>query len=77
MQRSRENGLLRLGQPLKSFRDRNVHFDIYDQGKRHDALEKLGELKKPTRLAQIQQALEEPVAMDSEGVNIFPGEAKH
>ncbi len=76
VKRSRENGLLRLGQPLKSFRDRNVHFDIYDPGKRHEALEKLGELKKPTRLQQIEQVMQEPVAMDSEGINILPGEIR-
>ncbi len=76
VQRSRENGLLRLGQPLKSFRDRNVHFDIYEQGKRHPALDRLGELKKPTRLQEINQVMQEPIAMDGEGINIMPEDLK-
>lgn len=72
--RSREYGLLRLGQPLKSFRDRNVHFDIYDRDRKHPELEKLGELKKPIRLKQINEVMKEPVAMDDSGTNIMPGE---
>jgi hypothetical protein len=45
----RERGILNLGQPLKSFRDNPVHFDIYDRDKRHDYLDSLGELAKPKR----------------------------
>ncbi len=48
VQRSRENGVLRLGQPLKSFRDRNISFDIYS--KNPDYLNSLGQLIKPTRM---------------------------
>lgn len=70
--RSRENGLLRLGQPLKSFRDRNVHFDIYEKGKKHHALEQLGELKKPTRLKEIKEVMQEPVAISRTGTEIMP-----
>ena len=32
VRRSREVGLRGLGQPLKSFRDRKVHFSVYDRG---------------------------------------------
>lgn len=56
VKRSREEGLLRLGQPLKSFRDRNIAFDIY-QGQAHPYLNQLGTLTKPTRLKQIQQVM--------------------
>lgn len=72
--RSREYGLLRLGQPLKSFRDRNVHFDIYERDQSHHALEALGELKKPTRLEEINKVMSEPVSMDSSGTDIMPEE---
>ncbi|MGH3144642.1 MAG: carbon-nitrogen hydrolase family protein, partial [Rubrobacter sp.] len=47
--RSREHGILRLGQPLKSFRDRTVDFSIYRQGASHPYLDSLGPLEKPTR----------------------------
>jgi predicted amidohydrolase len=57
VKRSREEGLLRLGQPLKSFRDRKVHFDIYQQ-KEHAYLNSLGTLTKPSRLKEIEQAME-------------------
>lgn len=50
VRRSRDIGVLRLGQPLKSFRDRKVHFDIYDQQKSHEYLESLGPLLKPSRM---------------------------
>ncbi|MEQ8624311.1 MAG: carbon-nitrogen hydrolase family protein [Vicingaceae bacterium] len=56
VKRSREEGLLRLGQPLKSFRDKNVVFDIY-HGHTHPYLNELGTLTKPTRLKQIQQVM--------------------
>jgi predicted amidohydrolase len=49
VKRSRENGILRLGQTLKSFRDRNVDFDIYEKGKKFPYLESLGELSKLKR----------------------------
>jgi predicted amidohydrolase len=47
--RSRETGVLRLGQTLKSFRDRAVHFDIYEKGNVFPHLESLGPLVKHTR----------------------------
>jgi len=72
VKRSREEGLLRLGQPLKSFRDRNVHFDIYEKGKRHAPLDKLGELSKPKRFNQIgnvmESGIEDPAAGGKEEV---------
>ncbi|HNQ13444.1 MAG TPA: carbon-nitrogen hydrolase family protein [Bacteroidia bacterium] len=52
--RSREFGVLRLGQPLKSFRDRNVDFDIYNSGKKLPFLEKLGALSKPDRIGKLK-----------------------
>lgn len=73
VKRSREEGLLRLGQPLKSFRDRNVHFDIYEQGKKHESLEKLGALSKPKRFNQIEaimeESIEDPTASGKEEVS--------
>jgi predicted amidohydrolase len=45
----RERGILGLGQPLKSFRDSPVHFDIYDRSKKSDYLDSLGLLAKPKR----------------------------
>lgn len=47
--RSRELGVLRLGQPLKSFRDNKVAFDIYQNDKQLPYLDSLGELKKHSK----------------------------
>ncbi|CAN5194906.1 carbon-nitrogen hydrolase family protein [soil metagenome] len=58
VQRSRENGILRLGQPLKSFRDRNVDFSIYEN-KSTSYLKSLGPIIKPTRLKQIEEVLQD------------------
>ena len=57
VRRSREKGILRLGQPLKSFRDKLVHFDIYEKDKKHPYLDTLGELQKPTRIKEITNVL--------------------
>jgi len=54
--RSRELGVLRLGQPLKSFRDRRVQFDAYAPDKRHPYLDSLGSLTKPTRMDKLREA---------------------
>ncbi len=61
--RSRENGILRLGQPLKSFRDRNIHFDIYQHGTTTPFLNSLGPLIKPSKLnlQQINDVLQTTV----------------
>lgn len=69
VKRSREEGLLRLGQPLKSFRDRNVDFDIYDKNKSHPELEKLGELSKPKRFKQMEAIMEESIEDPSSSGN--------
>jgi hypothetical protein len=49
VRRERERGLRsNLGQPLKSFRDRDVEFDVYRQGSESAAyLQTLGPLTKP------------------------------
>ena len=62
--RSRERGVLRLGQPLKSFRDRRVDFDIYQKGRTFEALEALGPLLKPTRPELLRQAHTWPTVKD-------------
>ncbi len=50
VKRSREEGLLRLGQPLKSFRDRRIKFDIYGKGKTYPYLNKLGTLNETHKI---------------------------
>ncbi len=67
--RSRENGILRLGQPLKSFRDRNIDFNVYDKNKKLPYLETLGPLIKPTRMnmKQITEVLQTSVLYDTNG----------
>ncbi len=58
VKRSRETGVLRLGQPLKSFRDRNIRFEIYQESAKLPYLSTLGKLNKPTRLEQITEVLQ-------------------
>ena len=55
VKRSRELGILRLGQPLKSFRDHihNSQFGIYQPGIQTPYLDSLGPLIKPTRLDKL------------------------
>jgi predicted amidohydrolase len=68
--RSRELGILRLGQPLKSFRDhlKSGHFAIYQPNLPTPYLDSLGPLIKPSRLDKIaelkfkQDALEHQIA---------------
>ena len=55
VRRSRELGLLRLGQPLKSFRDHLGVFTIYDKGATHPYLDSLGALIRPTRLKELAE----------------------
>lgn len=59
VRRSREHGVLRLGQPLKSFRDHLGYFSIYDPESKHPYLESLGPLIKPHRLKHLSQVIEE------------------
>jgi hypothetical protein len=49
VRRSRERGLLGLGQPLKSFRDAGHSFPQEGLSNRAQLLDKLGDLKIPTR----------------------------
>jgi predicted amidohydrolase len=67
VKRSREMGVLRLGQPLKSFRDRRVRFDIYQEGSQLTYLQTLGKLHKTTRLEIITDVIqnEEPPPVGS------------
>jgi hypothetical protein len=65
VRRCREIGLRGLGQPLKSFRDRNVHFSVYDQQQfPSPALRALGPLQKPHR--GTRAGLERPDQPDKE-----------
>lgn len=50
VRRQRERGIRGLGQPLKSFRESPVEFEVYDRAKwDYSYLESLGPLEKPTR----------------------------
>jgi hypothetical protein len=53
--RSRELGVLRLGQPLKSFRDHLGMFSIYEHGANLPYLESLGPLIKPKRVDRLAE----------------------
>lgn len=53
VRRSREMGLLRLGQPLKSFRDHIGDFKIYKEGADRSYLDSLGPLIKPNRVDEL------------------------
>lgn len=57
VKRSRELGILRLGQPLKSFRDHlhNSQFGIYQPNVPTPYLNSLGPLIKPTRLKKLAE----------------------
>ncbi len=55
VRRSRELGVLRLGQPLKSFRDHIGSFNIYQPGAEHPYLNSLGPLIKPTKTDKLTE----------------------
>lgn len=55
VKRSRELGLLRLGQPLKSFRDHIGNFEIYQHGATLPYLDALGPLIKPKKLEKLSE----------------------
>lgn len=55
VRRSREMGVLHLGQPLKSFRDHIGDFKVYDEGADLSYLESLGPLIKPTRVERLAE----------------------
>ena len=49
VRRQRHQGLLNMGQPLKSFRDTQMRFPIYREGHQTEYLASLGPLEKPQR----------------------------
>lgn len=58
VKRSRELGILRLGQPLKSFRDNIKDFSIYQAGTPLPYLDSLGPLIKPKKLDELAKLRE-------------------
>lgn len=74
VRRSREMGVLRLGQPLKSFRDKNVVFDIYNKDAKFEFLDGLGPLNKPERMDKIVDALQTAKSPITDGeIEDIPG----
>ncbi len=63
VRRSRELGVLRLGQPLKSFRDHIGNFSIYKKDARLPYLESLGPLIKPTKMEKLAELKIEEVKL--------------
>lgn len=55
VKQSREKGVMRLGQPLKSFRDHIGDFSIYSQEEPLEYLESLGPLIKPQKVEQLAE----------------------
>tara|TARA_R110002072_G_scaffold127835_1_gene265274 strand:- start:1882 stop:2796 length:915 start_codon:yes stop_codon:yes gene_type:complete len=55
VKQSREKGVMRLGQPLKSFRDHIGDFSIYNQDQPLEYLESLGPLIKPQKVEQLAE----------------------
>jgi len=73
VKRSRELGVLRLGQPLKSFRDHKKDFKIYQADAELPYLDSLGPLIKPTKLEsltklkQLEDQLAQPTTNPQSG----------
>jgi len=70
VRRQRETGLMGLGQPLKSFRDRGADFPIYDRSSGQAAyLDSLGPLSMPQRgsRAGLEQKAESSHGSDESG----------
>lgn len=65
VRRSRELGILRLGQPLKSFRDHLGDFSIYDKDAKLPYLESLGPLIKPQKLEKLAELKIEEVKLST------------
>ena len=63
VRRSRELGVLRLGQPLKSFRDNIGDFSIYQKDAKLPYLESLGPLIKPTKMERLAELTIEEVKL--------------
>ena len=63
VRRSRERGVRGLGQPLKSFRDSNVKFDVYSEDYDYSYLHSLGPLEKMKKRQNLHEdsAEDEPL----------------
>lgn len=84
VRRQRETGIMGLGQPLKSFRDRDVDFAVYDRASGVDSyLHSLGELSMPKQGSragldapppeQLQKLEAQAKALDEAGIEVVPG----
>ncbi len=72
VKRSRELGILRLGQPLKSFRDHIGQFNIYQPETKHEYLDSLGPLIKPKQLNELTQLkIKESEIIHQESIHTF------
>ena len=69
VKRSRELGVLRLGQPLKSFRDHIGDFSIYQPGAKLPYLDSLGPLIKPKKVDQLAELKRKESNMMSSPLN--------
>ncbi|MEZ5934560.1 MAG: carbon-nitrogen hydrolase family protein [Alphaproteobacteria bacterium] len=68
VRRQRRRGLRNMGQPLKSFRDSEVDFSVYDRSRfDHSYLHALGPLTKPPRAALAEPAASVPETAESVG----------
>ncbi|HUF11057.1 MAG TPA: carbon-nitrogen hydrolase family protein, partial [Rhodothermales bacterium] len=74
VRRSRIHGIMRLGQVLKSFRDRSVEFSVYEPGARHPYLDELGPLELPTRndRAEVSPNVPDVDAVVSKPTSVVP-----
>lgn len=78
VRRSRELGVLRLGQPLKSFRDNLKTFSIYQEGAEHPYLDALGPLIKPTKLRELSDLKQKEQAVNtSSGSGAYKGDGQY
>lgn len=71
VKRSREMGVLHLGQPLKSFRDHIGQFTIYQPGSDLSYLESLGPLIKPKRVDRLAELKLEEYQMEQPQPPVF------
>jgi predicted amidohydrolase len=73
VKRSRELGILRLGQPLKSFRDhlKSSQFGIYQKNLPTPYLDSLGQLIKPNRLEELSQLKIKETALEKNRLPIL------
>lgn len=71
VRRSRELGLLRLGQPLKSFRDHLGDFAIYKKDVPNPYLDSLGPLIKPKRVEELGDLIQQETETPPPGKPVF------